>query len=253
MAFIGYPPLFRPEADEVHISTVFTWDLSETDRLARAWGNFYPVRVGGPAWKQPEMEFETGLYLKEGYVITSRGCPNRCWFCDVWKVYGGKVIELQIKDGWIVQDDNLLACSEKHIRNVFAMLLRQPKKAVFSGGLEARRLKDWHIDLLTDLNPRQVFFAYDTPNDLEPLIEAGRKLNNAGFTINRRKLYCYVLIGYPGDTFDKAEKRCQDALFWGFIPFAMLYRDKEGKYDLTWRRFQREWARPAIIMSKIKT
>lgn len=33
---------------------------------------------------------------------------------------------------------------------------------------------------------------------------------------------------------------------------AMLYRDHQGKTDHTWRIFQREWARPAIIGAKMK-
>jgi hypothetical protein len=38
----------------------------------------------------------------------------------------------------------------------------------------------------------------------------------------------------------------------GFIPFAMLYRDKNGSTDYKWRVFQRSWARPAAIISNHK-
>jgi len=132
------------------------------------------------------------------------------------------------------------------------MLKRQPKRAQFTGGLEATRLEDWHVDLLVDLNPQSIFFAYDMPDDYEPLMEAGKKLQRAGFFINSRKLYCYVLIGYPGDTFEAADRRCWQAVEAGFIPFAMLYRDHQGYFDLTWRKFQRTWCRPAAVMSKIQ-
>lgn len=63
---------------------------------------------------------------------------------------------------------------------------------------------------------------------------------------------CYVLIGFRGDTFDKAEKRLTDTIKAGFMPYAMLYRDKEGKRDRQWQRFQREWLRPEIIATKAK-
>ena len=33
--------------------------------------------------------------------------------------------ELEVKPGWVVQDSNLLACSEAHVREVFAMLREQ--------------------------------------------------------------------------------------------------------------------------------
>ena len=49
------------------------------------------------------------MYMKPGYVITSRGCPNRCWFCAVPKREGYQLRELPVTDGWIVADDNLLA------------------------------------------------------------------------------------------------------------------------------------------------
>lgn len=51
---------------------------------------------------------------------------------------------------------------------------------------------------------------------------------------------------------DAAEKRLRDTWDAGFLPFAMLYRDDVGEVDAEWRKFQRLWARPAIIMSRLK-
>jgi hypothetical protein len=95
-----------------------------------------------------------------------------------------------------------------------------------------------------------MFFAYDTPDDLDPLIEAGRKLRFADFT--RYHLRCYVLIGFPKDTFANAEKRLMEAWTAGFMPMAMLWKNKQGDEDYEWRRFQRVWARPAITKSHVK-
>lgn len=241
MAVVGYPTLFD-EADKVLIDCTFTWDKPEAEKMAEAWRIIAPVKIGGVAYGDPGGEFQPGLFLKQGYTITSRGCPNKCWFCYVWKRTGG-LMELTIKDGWIVQDDNLLACSETHIRAVFAMLKRQPKKAVFSGGLEARLLKGWHIDLLVDLKPQQMFFAYDTPDDYEPLAEASKLLTSAGIIRKSgRQAFCYNLIGYPNDTITDAEQRLMRTLKLGFTPFAMLYKNENGQADITWRKFQREWA-----------
>jgi hypothetical protein len=147
-------------------------------------------------------------------------------------------------DGWIVQDDNLLACSERHIRGVFDMLLRQRRRAHLRG-LEAKLLQPWHVDLLCGINPAAMWFAYDTPDDEDPLRAAGRQLWEAGFT--HRKLYCYVLVGHPRDTIDDAETRLRRAWRAGFMPFAMLWRDLDGKRDPGWRRFARTWCRPASI------
>ena len=151
-----------------------------------------------------------------------------------------------------MQDDNLLACSESHIRAVFEMLKRQPQRPSFPGGLEAKILKPWHVDLLAEAKPKEMFFAYDEPRDYEPLVVAGKMLAAAGYTLKKRKNYCYVLIGYPDDTFSKAEKRLIDTLKAGFIPFAMQYRDESGFKDPEWGRFQRSWARPAAIVASHK-
>ena len=63
---------------------------------------------------------------------------------------------------------------------------------------------------------------------------------------------CYVLIGYPKDTMDKAEKRLTSVVRIGAMPFAMLWRDKTGKYNEEWRRFQRSWANHTIVGARIK-
>ena len=237
-------------SDEVHVSVTFSWDLPVAEMLAYQWKHVAPVSIGGPATRMPGGEFVPGMYLKKGYTITSRGCPNRCWFCSVWRREGDVVRELPIRDGWNVLDDNLLACSDGHIRAVFSMLARQARRPQFTGGLEAARLKPWHAEALRKLKPKQLFFAYDTPDDLEPLRVAGKVMREAGFTTASHALRCYVLCGWPGDTQEAANTRMMQAMDAGFIPMAMAMFDEMGEKSREWARFQRLWARPAITCSK---
>jgi hypothetical protein len=246
---VDQEPYWFDEADAVHISVTFSWDMARAEELAKAWEHVAPVTIGGPATGQRGEEFVAGRYIRHGYTITSRGCPNNCWFCDVWRREGG-VRELPIVPGWNVLDDNLLACSRPHIEDVFRMLSEQKAtghQVQFTGGLEANRLEDWHIQELRPLRPKQMFFAYDTPDDLEPLRDAGRRLLAAGWTVASKTLRCYVLCGYPRDTLEMAESRMIQTLDAGFWPMAMVYRDKLGNKTREWARFQRRWARPAII------
>ena len=249
LAVIGDPGLFH-QADQVLVDCTFTWDKPEAERLAEAWKIIAPVKLGGVAYGDPGGEFEPGLFLKQGYTITSRGCPNKCWFCSVWK-REGNIRELEIKDGWNILDDNLLACSESHIRSVFEMLKRQNKPISFTGGLEAKILKDWHIDLMLQIKLYYFYFAYDTPDDYEPLLIASEMLKTAGLIRKtRHSANCYCLIGYPGDSMEKAEIRLKDIMKLGFTPYAMLYKNEQGLADDLWRKFQRMWARPAIIYAR---
>jgi len=248
LSVINREPELFDEADEVHLSVTFTWDLPIAEKLAASWKYVAPVKIGGPALGSRGEGFVPGMYVKHGYTITSRGCPNKCWFCSVWKREGNIVRELPIRDGWNVLDDNLLACRENHIRAVFAMLARQAEKPVFTGGLEAKILKPWHCEELRKLKPPRIYFAYDTPDDLEPLRYAGVMLRDAGFSIQGTyRLHCYVLCGWPNDTLDAATKRMAEAMDAGFTPMAMAWRGQDGKRSPAWARFQRSWARPCII------
>jgi len=250
LAFVGYPTMFA-EADEVHISVIFSGDLPEAERLEKEWRHVAPVKIGGPATGQRGEDFTPGMYLKQGYVITSRGCPNRCWFCGVWRREGDVVRELPVTEGWNILDDNLLACSDDHIKNVFAMLAKQRERSYFTGGLEAARLKAWHVEELVKLKPKEMFFAYDGPEDKEPLFEAGKMLKQAGFKLCH-PLRAYVLVGYRGDTFNAAKERFADCARAGFMPMAMLYMDENGERDPEWVRFTWPWIRPAIVHTKLR-
>lgn len=249
---IATTPGLWEEADEVHISVAFTWDLKWAEWAMKQWKRVAPVKVGGPAFNEPGGDFIPGMYMKKGYVITSRGCPNRCWFCAVPKREGYKLRELPVTNGWIVTDDNLLSCSDRHIKNVFDMLKRQSHRPQFVGGLEAKILTRQRAKELKELKPESMFFAYDTPDDLEPLRQAGGFLLDAGFTKESCVLRCYVLVGYKGDTQDKAFSRMQQTYEAGFMPMAMLYRDFKGDYSTNWKQFQRQWANPTITYCNCK-
>lgn len=251
LAYFGPPDLFA-QADEVHIDCTFTYDKPTAEWLAEQWKHVAPVKVGGVAYGDPGAEFISGRYIKNGYTFTSRGCPRRCWFCSVWRRDSIPRL-LPIRDGWNILDDNLLACPEFHVRAVFAMLAGQSRRVEFTGGLEAAALQDYQVDLLASLKPQPVmFWAYDPGDEFETLEFAARRLIAAGLRQDRHSLRCYVLIGYPKDTLALAQARLEQVLSLGFDPMAMLWRpehESQLKYmpGQDWRRFQRKWARPAII------
>lgn len=254
LAVVGREPELFDEADEVHISVTFTWDLPAAERLAAAWKHVAPVKVGGPATGMRGEAFTPGMYLRHGYTVTSRGCPERCWFCQAWKRDGDSTRELDVRDGWNVLDDNLLACSRLHFVEVIEMLREQDRRAEFTGGLHAARLTEWHVGMLASLHPRPaIFLAYDEERDLAPFRAACAALLEAGWTTASHRLRCYVLAGFPKDTLAAAERRCRQVIEAGATPMAMVYRGPDGRHPgERWAHWQKRWARPAIIHARSK-
>ena len=246
------PPIADLADKLVHVSCTFTYDRGRAEALAAQWrARGYDVKVGGPAYGDRGGEFVPGRYLKPGNVFTSRGCNKNCWFCKVHD-REGDIRELPIVDGWKVQDSNLLQCSDEHVRAVFQMLERQPEKPYFTGGLDASELRTWHAEELRRIKTEGMYFAYDDPADLEPLKAAAEKIWAAGFSRKRHNVACYILIGYPRDTFDAAKKRIAQVIDLGLTPFAMLYRNESGDVSPDWVSFQAHWANPTKIYGSKK-
>ena len=248
-AYFGLPDMFTPLYDEVHISCTFTWDRGHAEYLKYQWANHgRKVLIGGPAYDSPSNDFVPGMYLKKGVVITSRGCPNNCKkYCFVPE-REGKLRELPIVAGNIVQDNNILACSQQHIDKVFEMLKGQ-KQIEFKGGLEARRITPQNAERLRSLKIKTLWLACDTDDGIKELNKAVSILNSVGFT--RSHLFCYALIG---DNMLKNENRLKKIWDIGCMPFAQLFqpKDKFIKYSHEWKRFNRAWELPAIIRARAK-
>ena len=251
LAFVGDPPLFRPRSGEVHVSCTFTWDKSEAERLARAWARHYgTVKLGGPAYDDAGTEFAPGMYVKHGYTITSRGCPNACGFCFVPK-REGELRLLDIRPGWDILDNNILACPRSHIEAVLSMLDEQPKAARFTGGIEAARVEDWFVKRLAKMRLNILYMAYDRPAARVAVARAADMMLDA--RLKRWQVGCYVLIGHKGDTVGAAMERLAWVKELGITPFAMLFRDeKNTEPQQEWKHLQRSWCRPAAMFAKEK-
>lgn len=244
LAFYDEPPLFDLPDLPVRVNCVFTRDKERAIKLSKAWSRrFKDVLCGGPAFDDAGGEYIPGRFLTKAVTITSRGCYKNCPWCYVPR-REGKIRELTIRDGWVVQDNNLLACSRKHIEKVFEMLSMQPIPASFPGGLDLDLVEPWNIDLLRELQKQHklatIWVAFDTEQSLDKLSRAKEMFG--GFNIGRR--FAYVLIGYKDDTLDRAKSRLERVYEGerGFLPFAMLH-DQNTDYE--WKKLQTKWCRPA--------
>ena len=248
MAFVGEPPLWRPDADEVHVSVTFTWDVRRGMELVEAWRQYYPVvKLGGPAMGSASNGYVPGMYLREGVTFTSRGCNNHCPWCLV-PAREGCLAEIEdFAAGNLVQDNNLLQCSAAHMDRVFAML-RTQRRVEFTGGLDARLLTQGIADDIRGLKLHQLFLACDTDMGLVPLERAIRLLQ-----LPRDKVRCYVLCAF-GTTIEECEDRMAAVWNAGAMPFAQLYQppDRLILYSREWRTLARTWSRPAAMKAHMK-
>ena len=82
----------------------------------------------------------------------------------------GRISELKsIVPCYIVQDNNLLACSKAHIQKVFEMLKAQYRAISFNGGLDARFIRPWHLDLFRLITISELWNAYDEESSMRAI------------------------------------------------------------------------------------
>jgi len=265
-AFVGPPPLPglcppRRDVRGIHISVTFTWDLPAAIALGRDWQGAYAGRrlmLGGPALDDRGDEFTPGMYLRTGYVITSRGCTRRCPWCLAAE-REGPLRELFISDGHDVLDNNLLACSRRHINAVLAMLERQTRAARFTGGLDARLLVEMPT-IAARIARRRLdvaYLAYDSPAAWPAVERAVKFLREHGGWSDgraRRRLGVYVLAGFdPSETEAEIIRRAEEVVRLGATPFLMIYRPptlgKNARLEAL-KRSLRRWMRPRAIFAR---
>ena len=249
--FIGMPPFFLPEHNEVHVSCTFTWDRRECEEPHFQWQGRTdrPVELAGPAYNSPCEEFVQGMYIKSNIIFTTRGCNNACPWCCVPE-REGRLKELSVLQGNIIQDNNFLQASKKHKDKVFEML-RGQKGVCFKGGLQADLVDDHFISNITSLRVSELWLACDTDAAVTSFKSACSKLRKAGFS--REKIKCYVLS--YGKNMDADEARARAVYEAGAMPFMQLYRDfsdRRTTYCADWNAFARQWQRPAAIRAHME-
>lgn len=161
----------------------------------------------------------------------------------------GKLRELEIHEGNVIQDNNFLQCSKTHKEKVFDMLRNQHGIA-FRGGLEPALIDDHFINGITSLRIAELWLACDTDQALPTFKKACEKLKAAGFP--RWKIRCYSLIGHD---MNAEEQRNREIYRIGAVPFSQLEMDftrKKKEYNKEWKAFQRTWQRPAAIAAHMK-
>lgn len=195
----------------------------------------------------------------------SRGCPFNCEFCDIITLYGRKprtkepsqaIAELQkIYDlGWrgslFIVDDNFIG-NQRNVKRFLRELIPWVKQHnyPFTFMTEASvnlAEDDELLDLMNQAGFYAVFLGIETPdqdslkvthklqNTRHPLIEACRKINQAGMLI-----YAGFILGFDGER-SGAGERIQAFIEQSSIPQPMLGILQALPNTQLWHRLQKE-------------
>lgn len=237
-------PIFAPNYDFIYVSKVFTWtslpalnvDISNIDIGGSGWGDLKRTICEKAESLCPDYSLYPGMDYSMGFL--TRGCPNNCPWCIVPEKEGAIKPAADITDFLrhkkaILLDNNVLA--HEHGIKQIEKIIKLGVRVDFNQGLDARLIDDVTAKLLAKVKwIRAIRLACDTKG-MKPHIEkAVKALRAAGFT---REIWCYLLVT---DDVEDAHERAEFLRGLDVMPFAMVYRDREGnKPGLVARNFAR--------------
>lgn len=181
-----------------------------------------------------------GFWENASISFTTRGCPNRCAYCMVWRMEP----EFYIIPSWreslfndkpiaLISDNSLLSAPIEHLSEVVKILVEREKKVIFNNGFNCRMISDENAKLLARLDyiRNGLRLGFDRMEDdgyyqraMETLVRNGCKIKGNSYT--------YVLFNFD-DKPQEAYYRAKECWKYGSNPYLMRYRplDKLSRRD----------------------
>ncbi len=163
------------------------------------------------------------------YVFTSRGCPNRCAYCAVWRIEK----KPWINPGWrdhingtrrdvMISDNNISNTGRDHIAAVCEHCVTNKKRVVFDNGLDVKLIDKPMAEILARLRfTRQgMRMAFDRIEEDEEFRRAVGLLRAAG--VPKSHMFAYVLFNFR-DTPEEANYRARTCVELGVRPYPQQF------------------------------
>jgi hypothetical protein len=171
-------------------------------------------------------------------LFTTRGCPNKCGYCMVWRMepkfhilenWDKNIIESD-REVCVVSDNNFLVSPSEHVKNVINLLNERKKKVIFNNGVDCKLINKENAKLLASLSYIRHGFrtAFDRMSDDGHYQKAMELMQKVGFRISGNS-YTYVLFNF-NDTPQEAYYRAQQAWRYKNNPYLMRYRPLNQTY-----------------------
>lgn len=164
------------------------------------------------------------------YVFTSRGCPNKCAYCTVWRIEK----ERWVNDKWkelidlskpniMISDNNLSAVTFEHLKEIVDFAVLNKKKILFDNGFDCKYVTKEMAKELARLKfiRSGMRLAFDRIEEDGIFQKAVNLLQDAG--VVKSSMMAYVLFNFtdhPQDAYYRA-RTCSDM---GVRPYPQYYR-----------------------------
>ena len=238
--------------DKVYLSKVFTftpdiYTVIQADEIIRG-GTGYDATIELPPEIDnctPDYSLYPGFSHALGFI--TRGCPRKCEWCIVPKkegniyLYGDIKKILNGRKSIVLMDNNILAL--KNHCDILAKIIEIGCAVDFNQGLDARLLTDESAKLLSKIKwIRYIRFAYDTKEQLTPLLRSIELLNKYG--VKNSKIFVYCLLREINDSYERIDKAKELKI----NPFAQPYHDFTSKQIIPqWQLDMSRWCNDKAI------
>lgn len=163
------------------------------------------------------------------FVFTSRGCPNKCGYCSVWRIEPGIWAVPNWKEhvdprrpNLMISDNNLSALPADHLEDVVRFCADMKKKVVFDNGFDVKRITPDMARTLSSIQfaPSGMRVAFDRIEEDGIFQRAVEHLKKAG--LKKGTLFAYVLFNF-NDTPAEAIYRMEECIRLGVRPYPQCY------------------------------
>lgn len=242
-------PMFDLDADRFMFSVIFTYDIPNLIKqvnMVKHTGA--EIEIGGPAaTAMPDyIESQAGVKpvigLDERFehvpgryqaTFSSRGCPRNCPFCLVPRLEGRRIVEydsfpIPVGKNPYLCDNNILATSWSHQRLVVEKL-KHVRNIDLNSGFDCRifcKDPEKYWGLYRELHMEMWRFAYDVPEEKEPVERCVKFLRGKG--VDYRHISVFCLVGFPRQTFDQCLQKLKFLVKIECSPYPMRFKPLES-------------------------
>lgn len=192
----------------------------------------YKRVCGGVGCKESKIEKADSI-RKAGIGYSTKGCPNKCEFCDVWRREGDLHQASSIADIVNPESDLMFLLDNDFSADPYNLdkikeINERGLTVEITQGINVRRMTDeLAVALGTMKHRRSLHYAWDI-TEQENIVVRGIKILSQ--TIKPYRHRCYMLVGF-NSTFEQDTYRFRRLREMGVDPYVMIYRGPERKLD----------------------